>query len=71
MPPNAFPCNPGVVNHFREFFRLISMVLGQINKSRLVIEIVLDEMTRTFELLRYGLLREGQKAIKKLDTKLS
>ncbi|CAG9987955.1 unnamed protein product [Clonostachys byssicola] len=66
LPHQLFFSNPGVFEHISAFFRLVSSRLKQL-RDQIVIEMVTGEMNDTFERLRYGLLRFGQKAIGNLD----
>ncbi|CAG9951502.1 unnamed protein product [Clonostachys rosea f. rosea IK726] len=64
LPYQIFLSKPGVFEHISAFFRKASSSLEQLG-DRIVIEVVTGEMNDTFERLRYGLLRFGQKAIGK------
>ncbi|CAI6097321.1 unnamed protein product [Clonostachys chloroleuca] len=66
LPYQIFLSKPGVFEHISAFFRKVSSSLEQLD-DRIVIEVVTGEMNDTFERLRYGLLRFGQKAIGNLD----
>ncbi|KAK7227648.1 hypothetical protein V2G26_015651 [Clonostachys chloroleuca] len=66
LPYQIFLSKPGVFEHISAFFRKVSSSLEQLG-DRIVIEVVTGEMNDTFERLRYGLLRFGQKAIGNLD----
>uniref|UniRef100_A0A8H7K2S1 DUF4470 domain-containing protein n=1 Tax=Bionectria ochroleuca TaxID=29856 RepID=A0A8H7K2S1_BIOOC len=66
LPYQIFLSKPGVFEHISAFFRKASSSLEQLG-DRIVIEVVTGEMNDTFERLRYGLLRFGQKAIGNLD----
>lgn len=67
VPYQVVQCSPGVVNYFAGFFRLVSRVLKPMARSQITIEVVLGEMATTLERLRYGILRQGQKRIQRLD----
>jgi hypothetical protein len=66
IPAHLLKRGPGLLDHLRGFFWLISPPLAMM-QPRLVVEIVIGEMVDTFERLRYGLLRQDWKAVQKLD----
>jgi hypothetical protein len=66
IPAHLLKRGPGLLDHLRGFFWLISPPLAMM-QPRLVVEIVIGEMVDAFERLRYGLLRQDWKAVQKLD----
>lgn len=56
----------GVLNHIVSFFEFVANFMDKI-RSRTAIEVVIGEMSDTFQRLRHGLLRDKQSKMGKLD----